>query len=129
MDRKRRPALALPTIAVAAWPAHAWAHGTATRSTVAAIVVAAAMLAVLVLYVAGVHALWRSAGKRLRFQDNHLTVLDGPFSESKELIGGFSIMELPSLDEAIEVARRYAAILGGTLEVDLRPIDTDAAGG
>ena len=70
-----------------------------------------------------------SAGKRLRFQDNHLTVLDGPFSESKELIGGFSIMELPSLDEAIEVARRYAAILGGTLEVDLRPIDTDAAGG
>ena len=64
MDRKRRPALALPTIAVAAWPAHAWAHGTATRSTVAAIVVAVAMLAVLVLYVAGVHALWRSAGKR-----------------------------------------------------------------
>jgi hypothetical protein len=66
-----------------------------------------------------------SAGKRLRFQDNQLTVLDGPFSESKELIGGFSIMELPSLEEAIEVTRRYAAILGGTLEVDLRPLETD----
>ena len=66
-----------------------------------------------------------SAGKRLQFQDNRLTVLDGPFSESKELIGGFSIMELPSLEEAIEVTRRYAAILGGTLEVDLRPIEGD----
>jgi hypothetical protein len=66
-----------------------------------------------------------SAGKRLRFQDNRLTVLDGPFSESNELIGGFSIMELLSLEEAVEVARRYAPILGGTLEVDLRPLETD----
>jgi hypothetical protein len=60
--------------------------------------------------------------KRLRFRNNDLTVMDGPFSESKELIGGFSVMELSGMDEAIALCRRYAAILGGTLEIDLRPV-------
>lgn len=68
-----------------------------------------------------------SAGKRLHFTNNDLRVVDGPFSESKELIGGFAIMELPSFEIAIAECRRYAAILGGTLEVDMRPIDLDAA--
>jgi hypothetical protein len=58
--------------------------------------------------------------KRLRFRSNDLTVTDGPFSESKELIGGFLVMELSGFDEAIEVSRRYAAIQGGTQEIDLR---------
>ncbi len=62
-------------------------------------------------------------GKRLTFTNHALHVVDGPFSESKELIGGFSIMELPSLDVAIAECKRYAEILGGTLEIDLRPID------
>lgn len=66
-------------------------------------------------------------GKRLHFTNNDLRVVDGPFSESKELIGGFAIMELPSLDDAVAECRRYAAILGGTLEVDIRPLDIDAA--
>jgi hypothetical protein len=64
--------------------------------------------------------------KRLVFTNNDLRVLDGPFSESKELIGGFAVMELSGMDEAIELCRRYAAILGGTLEIDLRvvaPVD------
>jgi hypothetical protein len=62
-------------------------------------------------------------GKRLVFKNHALTVTDGPFTESKELIGGFSVMELSSIDEAIELCRPYAEILGGTLEIDLRVVD------
>lgn len=68
-----------------------------------------------------------SKGKRLMFTDNNLRVLDGPFAESRELIGGFGVMDLTDMDEAIEVCRRYAEILGGTLEVDLRLVDQDDA--
>ena len=65
--------------------------------------------------------------KRLIFKNNDLRVLDGPFSESKELIGGFAVMELSGMDEAIAMSRRYAAILGGTLEMDIRPLAVDHA--
>ncbi len=58
--------------------------------------------------------------KRLEFINNDLRVVDGPFSESKELIGGFAVLELSGFDEAIAVCRSYAAILGGTLEIDVR---------
>jgi hypothetical protein len=57
------------------------------------------------------------------FTNNDLRVLDGPFSESKELIGGFAVMELAGMDEAIALCRTYAEILGGTLEIDLRVVD------
>jgi hypothetical protein len=60
--------------------------------------------------------------KRLLFTNNDLRVLDGPFSESKELIGGFAVLELSGMDEAIALCRDYAAILGGTLEIDVRPL-------
>ena len=66
--------------------------------------------------------------KRLVFTNNDLQVMDGPFAESKELIGGFAILDLKGMDEAIEMCRRYTEILGGTLEIDVRPIDaSDAA--
>jgi hypothetical protein len=64
-------------------------------------------------------------GKRLGFTSNALQVIDGPFVESKELIGGFAVMELSGMDEAIAMCRRYAEILGGTLEIDVRPVDQD----
>jgi hypothetical protein len=66
-------------------------------------------------------------GKRLLFTDNNLRIVDGPFVESKELIGGFVVMELSGTEEAIAVCRRYAEILGGTLEMDVRPVDDEAA--
>jgi len=66
-------------------------------------------------------------GKRLAFTANDLRVSDGPFLESKELIGGFSIMELSDMDEAITLCRRYAEILGGTLEIDVRLVDLEDA--
>jgi hypothetical protein len=66
--------------------------------------------------------------RRLVFTNNDLKVVDGPFSESKELIGGFAVLEPSGTDEAIALARRYAAILGGTLEIDSRPLaDQEAA--
>jgi hypothetical protein len=71
----------------------------------------------------GVNQLQPSAkARRLVFTKNDLRVIDGPFSESKELIGGFAVMELSGIDEAIALCRPYAAILGGTLEIDVRPL-------
>jgi hypothetical protein len=69
-----------------------------------------------------------SKAKRLLFTDNQLRVFDGPFAESKELVGGFSIMELAGMDEALAESRRYGEILGGTLELDILPLDQDEAG-
>ena len=58
-----------------------------------------------------------------------VTVMDGPFSESKELIGGFAVLDLPSVNVAIQECTRYAEILGGTLEIDVRLVEQgDAAG-
>jgi hypothetical protein len=61
--------------------------------------------------------------KRLVFKNNDMKVIDGPFVESKELIGGFAVMELSDMDEAIALCRRYAEILGGTLDIDVRLVD------
>jgi len=61
-------------------------------------------------------------GKRLMFTNHALRVIDGPLSESKELIGGFSILRLSDMDEVVALCRRYAAILGGTLEIEVRPL-------
>jgi hypothetical protein len=49
------------------------------------------------------------------------TWIDGPFSESKELIAGFSIIEVPTREDAIRWADVYAEILDGN-EVDVRPL-------
>ncbi len=67
-------------------------------------------------------------GRRLTFTNNDLHVVDGPFVESKELIGGFAVMELSGMEEAIGLCRRYAEILGGTLEIDVRPVGQDDEG-
>jgi hypothetical protein len=47
--------------------------------------------------------------------------IDGPFAESKELVAGFSILEVPTLDDARRFAEEYAAILGDS-EVDIREV-------
>lgn len=64
-----------------------------------------------------------SKAKRLVFTNNQLRVSDGPFQESKELVGGFAVLELSGFDEAVQVCRPYAEILGGTLEIDLRVLE------
>src|SRR6202051_1678423 len=65
-----------------------------------------------------------SKGARVRFDGGERTVIDGPFTEAKELVAGFWIWECGSRDEAIEWLKR-APFDGGT-EIELRPIfETD----
>ena len=61
-----------------------------------------------------------SKGARVRFSGNKRTVIDGPFSETKELIAGFWLWQVKSIDEAVEWLKR-APFDGGT-EVEIRPI-------
>ena len=61
-------------------------------------------------------------GRRLNFSKGKCAVLDGPFTESKELIAGFSVLELTSLEEATRWSERFAAAVGedATIEIDIR---------
>lgn len=61
-----------------------------------------------------------SRGARVRFDGRQRTVIDGPFTESKELICGFWLWQVRSLDEAIEWLKR--APFDGGAEVEIRPI-------
>ena len=61
-----------------------------------------------------------SKGKRVRFSGEKRTVIDGPFTETKELIAGYWIWQLRSMDEAVEWLKR-APFDGGT-EVEIRPV-------
>ena len=61
-----------------------------------------------------------SKGKRLRFSGDKRTVIDGPFAETKELIAGFWLWQVRSMDEAIEWLKR-APFDGGT-EIEIRPL-------
>ena len=60
-------------------------------------------------------------GLRLRFKGGKRTLIDGPFTESKELIAGYSIMRSDSRDELVEWATRFADLLGD-IEIDIRPL-------
>jgi len=56
-------------------------------------------------------------GARVRVRDGKRTVTDGPFSEAKEVIGGFYLVQVKSKAEAIEWAARCPGALDGTIEV------------
>jgi hypothetical protein len=58
--------------------------------------------------------------KRLRFSGKKLTVIDGPFTETKEVIAGFALWEVKSIDEALEWARKCPVHTDCTVE--LRPL-------
>jgi hypothetical protein len=61
-----------------------------------------------------------SKGVRVKFSGHHRTVTDGPFAETKELIAGFWLWQVKSMEEAIEWLKR-APFDGGT-EIELRPV-------
>jgi hypothetical protein len=67
----------------------------------------------------GVHS--SSKGARIEVTDGNVRVIDGPFAEAKELIAGFAILELSSREEAIEVAKRFAGVVG-TPRIDVRQV-------
>jgi len=61
-----------------------------------------------------------SKGKRVKFEGKKRTVIDGPFAETKELIAGYWIWQVRSLDEAVEWLKR--APFDGGEEVEIRPV-------
>src|SRR3954467_3511003 len=63
-----------------------------------------------------------SKGARVRFSGKSRTVLDGPFSETKELIAGFWILQVKSREEAIEWIKRCPNPMEGESEIEIRQI-------
>jgi hypothetical protein len=63
-----------------------------------------------------------SRGARVHFSGEKRTVLDGPFAEAKELIAGYWIIEVKSLDEAIEWVRRVPNPTGVESEIEIRQV-------
>src|SRR5262245_46844978 len=56
----------------------------------------------------------------VRVRDGQVLVSDGPYAETKEQVGGFTILECAGLEEAVELASTHPAARGGTIEV--RPV-------
>jgi hypothetical protein len=81
-----------------------------------------------------------AAGRRVKFAEGNRTVVDGPFPEAKQLIAGYWILQVPSMDEAVEWAERfpfeawsgiYPGEYGAEVELEVRqvfePEDFDAS--
>jgi hypothetical protein len=59
----------------------------------------------------------------VKFSAGKPHVVDGPFTETKELVAGFTLIEVASMEEALEWVRRWPVLDGdGEVEVELRPI-------
>jgi hypothetical protein len=75
------------------------------------------------VYVGGDPLQAPETGTTVRLKDGKRRVQDGPFADAKEQLGGFTILELPSLDAAIDWAARCPAASIGAVEV--RPLATE----
>jgi hypothetical protein len=63
-----------------------------------------------------------SKGKRVRFAGQNRTVIDGPFAETKELIAGYWLWEVKSMDEAVEWLKRCPNPHAEITDVEIRPL-------
>ncbi len=63
-----------------------------------------------------------SKGKRVRFSGADRTVIDGPFAETKELIAGFWIWQVQSMEEAVEWVKRCPNPMSGESEIEIRRV-------
>jgi hypothetical protein len=63
-----------------------------------------------------------SKGKRVRFSGDKRTVIDGPFTETKELIAGFWLWQVRSMEEAVEWVKRCPSPHEGDSEIEIRPV-------
>ena len=72
------------------------------------------------------------SSKGLRMRSNHgkISVTDGPFPETKEVIGGYAIMEADSIEEARELTRRFLEVHGDEWDVtcEVRPLESPEFG-
>lgn len=66
-----------------------------------------------------------SEGKRVRLSRGKQTVSDGPFSESKEVIGGYALLQADSMEHALQLTKRFLDVHGNEwdLECELRQLD------
>ena len=64
----------------------------------------------------------RSQGARLKFNGDNPPVIDGPFTETKEVVAGFSIIKVKSLEEAIEWVKRAPRISNGEAVIEIRKL-------
>ena len=74
----------------------------------------------IVLAAEGLHP--TSKGVRVRFSGKKRTVIDGPFSETKELIAGFWLWQVRSMEEALEWAHRCPPPFDGECDIEIRPL-------
>jgi hypothetical protein len=65
-------------------------------------------------------------GARVRRRGSRITVTDGPFTECKEIVGGFALLEAKSKEEAVELTRRFLSVAGDG-ECELRQPQVPAA--
>jgi hypothetical protein len=63
-----------------------------------------------------------SQGARVKFSGDKITVMDGPFTEAKELVAGFMILKVKSKEEAIELVKRAPRISNGESVVEIRKL-------
>ncbi len=65
-----------------------------------------------------------SRGWRIRYRGEQRTVIDGPFVETKELVAGYTLIQVASRDEALEWTRRFPnpAVDGGEAEIEVRQL-------
>jgi hypothetical protein len=61
-------------------------------------------------------------GKRVRFSGSQRTVIDGPFAETMELVAGFWLWEVKSMEEAVEWVRRCPNPMEGESEIEIRRV-------
>ena len=61
----------------------------------------------------------------VRHGDEEPVVVDGPFSEAKEVVGGFTIIDVPDMDTAIEVARSWPPLEFPGVAIEIRPMVED----
>ena len=63
-----------------------------------------------------------SKGKRVQFSGKRRSVVDGPFAETKELVAGFWLWQVRSMDEAVEWVRRCPNPMVSDSEIEIRPV-------
>jgi hypothetical protein len=63
-----------------------------------------------------------SKGKRVRFSGRDRKVIDGPFAETKELVAGFWIWNVKSMDEAVEWVKKCPNPMESESEIEIRPV-------
>lgn len=78
------------------------------------------------IVIAGSGLMPSSRGAKVKFRNGKPTVIDGPFAEAKELIAGYTLIEVPSREAAIEWVKTWPTLDGhGNVEIEIRQLFTE----